>query len=509
MGMRIGGSSRRSRDTGFQWLIIGIILGMGCTFTLMLSLYVFEIIEVTPLEDTTDDNTAAAEVVVVTAPPPQGTTSNLDANPAPTGGDDVAQETMVDDPTAPDENAPLGDTPANDMVGADDANLSPTSLPGADTSAPESGNGTGVGGTGTTTAATPVPAGPTPTATIGFAPSGQGGGSADSAAPDTREGAEIEVTQPAPGGNSPQSTGPGVQSLLAIATPLREVPGGVFKMGTTEEEGRTAVANCISIDGGTCDYDTMVVDSVPPHDVRVDTFQMEQYEVNVLQYVAFLNYLLAQNPDAPVPPHLIACNSNVCALTTSDPDGTNSDIAFDGEQYLVRPDAFDRSNFPMTFVSWNGAQAYCEALGRRLPSEAEWERAARGTDNSTWPWGFQWAPRDNRANTSRTGVGTGPNEALGTWEVQTVPQGNTTEDGIANLAGNVAEWTADYFNPTLYQQRASAGTIFENPRETANTGEIVVRGGTWDYIPMFSRTVHRLSRDPNFFLPNVGFRCVE
>lgn len=502
MGMRLGGSARRSRDTGFQWLIIGIVLGMGCTFTFMLSLYVFEIIEVTPLEDT-NDNEGASEVVVVTAQttpatnPP--TTLTLAAPVDGASTTTTAEDTPV---------TPSADTAPATAGTTDDVNQSPTSLPGADdTAAAVGGNGNGTGA-GTGDASTPALAGPPATPTIGFSLNPDD----NPDAPSVGDGAEIEVTQPAPGtsSTSPQTAGSGVQALLSIATPLIEVPGGLFKMGTTEDEGRAAVANCISIDGGTCDYDTMVADSVPPHDVRVDTFQMEQYEVSVAQYVAFLNYLLEQNPNAPTPPHLTACNNNVCALTTSDPDGINSDIAFDGEQYLVRPDAFDRSNFPMTFVSWNGAQAYCEALGRRLPTEAEWERAARGSDNSIWPWGFQWNPRDGRANTSRTGIGTEPNEALGTWEITTVPQGNTTEDGIANLAGNVAEWTADFFNPTLYQQRASAGTVFENPLETANTGEVVVRGGTWDYVPMFSRTVHRLSRDPNAgFLPNVGFRCVE
>lgn len=499
MGMRLGGSARRSRDTGFQWLIIGIILGMGCTFTMMLSLYVFEIIEVTPLEDTDDSGNTVADVIIVT-PTPSPTNDIADGGTNSGSTDTSVTDTDVTAPPVVDAEA----SPTPEAI-----NAMPTSLPGGE---PDTAADTGVGAGGSDLA-TPVPNVSAATPTIGFSLNQGSGGSSDTAAPEVAEGAEIIVTAPAvesDGGVTQIPQGQAVQILLAVASPLREVPGGQFKMGTTEDEGRTAVANCVSIDGGTCDFDTMVADSVPPHDVRVDTFQMEQYEVSVEQYVTFLNYLVQLSPNAQVPPHLTYCNG-VCALTTNDPDGQNSDIAYDQEQarYLVRPDAFDRSNFPMTFVSWNGAQAYCEALGRRLPTEAEWERAARGVDNSIWPWGPQWTPRDNRANTSRTGVGTNVGEALGTWEVTTVPQNNATEDGIANLAGNVAEWTADYFNPTLYQQRAAAGTVVNNPTVTATSGEVVVRGGTWDYIPMFSRTVHRLSRDPNFFLPNVGFRCVQ
>ena len=159
---------------------------------------------------------------------------------------------------------------------------------------------------------------------------------------------------------------------------------------------------------------------------------------------------------------------------------------------------FDRSLFPMTYVSWSGAEAYCNAINRRLPTEAEWERAARGADNSTYPWGFQWFD-DNRANTSRSG-----NNGDGTWTVDTIPANSQTEDGLANMAGNVAEWTGDYYNAALYQQREGQAPP-ENPANTIPSNEVVVRGGAWDTVPLFARTVSPHESRPESILSECWF----
>jgi formylglycine-generating enzyme required for sulfatase activity len=136
---------------------------------------------------------------------------------------------------------------------------------------------------------------------------------------------------------------------------------------------------------GSCDI-SYAQDSFPPHRVVLDSFQMELNEVTAAQYVAFLNAL---GPNS----HLTGCQGNPCAATSSEAE--NSNIAFDGTTYSV---ANLFANLPMTNVTWYGAAAYCNALGRRLPTEAEWERAARGTDQRIYPYGNEWSP--TAANTT-------------------------------------------------------------------------------------------------------------
>lgn len=477
MNMRLG-NSRRNRDAGFQWLIIGVVLGMGCAFSFMLGLYVFEIIEVT-IDET---EPPATQVVIVATAENTPTVTVPTATTDTVGVDDISA--AQDDDTSTDTGIGTGDTSDPDGM--------PTPLPGGAAITPTPATNASGSNTGSTTNS-----GPPPTATIGFSLNGDTQGSG---VPTTGDGAEITLTQPSvgvDGASSAPTTSADVTILLNSATPLISVEGGTFKMGTTEEEGSIAVGECVSRDAGICQQ-SYVIDSIPPHDVFVDDFRIEQYEVSVQQYVGFLNYLLAQNPGTS--PHLTAC-SGPCALTTGDSEGANSDIAFDGDRYLPRPDGFDRSLFPMTFVSWQGAQAYCAAIGRSLPTEAQWERAARGTENRTYPWGFQWFA-DNRANTSRTGTA-----GEGTWEVNTVPQDSLTESGVANMAGNVAEWTADFYDAGLYQARFNSGVPFTNPQNTNPGNTVVVRGGSWDAVPLFARAVHRQDFSPNSYLPTLGFRC--
>lgn len=477
MGMKLGGGARR-RDSGFQWLIIGIVLGMGCTFSFMLTLYVFEIIEVTIDEEAIAPPT---EVVIVTAEPEVSTTA--ETAPVSENATESAVE-MENTDTISTEAVDPSETNTN----APDANAAPTGLPGSEDTSTGTGAGTGVG-----TNSTPLPnSGTQPTATIGF--SLDGNATTNTNPQDSNDTVGLNPPPESEGGQTSNT------NLLSVASPMILIDGGIFRMGTTEDEALQAVAECVSRDSGLCTED-MVIDSYPAHEVYVDDFQMEQFEVNVQQFVSFLNILLEANPNATAPPHLTACNGP-CNLVTTDPDGQNSDIAFDGSQYIVRPDAFDRSEFPITYVSWQGAQAYCEALGRRLPTEAEWERAARGADNSIYPWGFQWF-NDDRANTSRSG-----NYGEGTWTVTTAPTGSQTEDGLSNMAGNVAEWTADYYNGSLYQQRVNSGQAPpENPAITTGSTLVVARGGAWDTVPLFARSVHRMDFVPNNFYPNVGFRC--
>lgn len=438
MSVRLGAKRRSSRDSGFQWLMIGIILGMGCAFSFGLALYVFEVIEVT----IDKEPTPTAQVVFVT--PSTGTTpapAAEDTTPTPTSEtpSDAGVPQTVETPVTPETTPPAVTT-----------NVSPTALPGAEA------------------AITP---------SVAVAGSSQNTPSNNQSQPPSL----------------PTNAIP--DELALIATELVGVQGGIFKMGTTADEGGLAVNNCVQRDGGQCTQ-AMVVDSIPAHDVRVDDFQIERFEVSVNQYVAFLNYLVGQNPGTK--PHLSACNGP-CVLTTGEEPLSN--IAFDGQFYSVAARGVDFSNYPVSYVYWEGAKAYCQTLGRSLPSEAQWERAARGPNNFLYPWGMEWDA--NLANTSRSGT-----NGQGTVEVNIYDPQGASAWGAVNMAGNVAEWTSDYYTDSIYQTRANSGVVTENPRGPAFSDKVVVRGGSWDAVPLFARTVHRRDLSPGDVNASVGFRCV-
>jgi formylglycine-generating enzyme required for sulfatase activity len=274
--------------------------------------------------------------------------------------------------------------------------------------------------------------------------------------------------------------------LRLIASDLAPIPGGTYTMGTTAAEVIQAVNECLAGYGGNpgaCSP-SMGEDSSPPHNVTVDSFFLEVTEVSYEQFLTFLNAL---GPGA----HRNGCGGFPCAQTRTESETSN--ISFDGVQYSVPPVI---NNLPATNMTWYGAVAYCQALGRRLPTEAEWERAARGDTGFIYPWGNVWDA--SRASTSRPASG-----EPGKVPVTALPLG-ASPYGILNMAGNVAEWVQDWYDPFFYRSPAASAPNTIGP--AAGTDK-VVRGGSWDAVPFFARSVHRQNRVPNDATAWIGFRC--
>lgn len=192
--------------------------------------------------------------------------------------------------------------------------------------------------------------------------------------------------------------------------------------------------------------------SSPEFEAQVGAFYMDTYPVTVAQYRRYL-----EATDTPPP------------------------------KFWGAP-GFEGGDQPVAGVTWEEAAAYAHWEGKRLPTEAEWEFAARGRANRKYPWGHE-APDKNRANYG---------DYLSMPSFVNMHEEGATPEGICDLAGNVAEWTSDWFQ-TYSQQRR--GDVPVEPRRT-------VRGGAWDSRPEALRCTARQGVFPEAQLPTVGFRCV-
>jgi formylglycine-generating enzyme required for sulfatase activity len=219
-------------------------------------------------------------------------------------------------------------------------------------------------------------------------------------------------------------------------TEMVEIPAGAFTMGRSdgpENEG-------------------------PAHSVDLPSFYIEIFEVTNAQFVAF--------------------TQDSGYVTDAEKGGGTGWRAYIN----------GKDNHPAVKISWNDAQAYCQWAGRRLPTEAEWEKAARGAQDVLYPWGNNFDARN--ANVKESGYrGTTP---VGTFAAGTSPY------GVFDMAGNVWEWTVDWYQP--YPGNNTPDDFYGEKFK-------VLRGGGWFDEPDQVLVTNRSSTSPEAANDDIGFRC--
>ena len=253
------------------------------------------------------------------------------------------------------------------------------------------------------------------------------------------------------------------------------VEGGTFIMGNSPGHGED--------------------DQQPQHSVTVNSFRISKYEITNQQFADWLNSsnLVDENG------HSYADNKRFIFIGTySGSEPTH--ITHNGNSFVVEP---GKENYPVTGVSWYGAKAYCEYYGGRLPTEAEWEFAARGGNDSNYFFysgsnnvedvAWYYYNSENADNSMINGKGTHP-----------VGQKNPNELGLFDMSGNVYEWINDWYDENYYSNSPSV-----NPQGPSSGTYRVLRGGSWDadYPECFVADRSHLAPEP-YSGRTFGFRPV-
>ena len=218
-------------------------------------------------------------------------------------------------------------------------------------------------------------------------------------------------------------------------------------------------------------------DEEPVHKVFLKSYYLDRLEVSASQFSNFLNL-------------------NLKKASLYFQTGSGVTIKKVGRLYSPRAGL---NNYPANRVSWYGADAYCRWVNKRLPTEAEWEKSARGIDGRIFPWGDEFPTNDKvtfRRKFNKIGF-----KAL--EMVDSMPNGRSPY-GVHHMAGNAWEWVSDWYEDIYYEK-----SPFENPKGPDSGVSKVLRGGNWYYKAYYMRTTYRFNEKPGVFKNWQGFRCAK
>ncbi len=205
----------------------------------------------------------------------------------------------------------------------------------------------------------------------------------------------------------------------------------------------------------------------PIHTIYLDGFWIDQTEVTNRQYA-------------------LCVTAGQC-ISPNETDSSLRSIYYGNSEF---------DDYPVIYVNWNMAKTYCEWAGRRLPTEAEWEKAARGMDERTYPWGEDISC--NEANYDPKDSCFGDTTIAGNFTSGESPY------GVYDMAGNVWEWVSDWYSETYYQD-----SPLSNPLGPDSGQYRVLRGGSFDSSTSGVRTTNRYRYEPTYTLLSIGFRCAS
>ena len=218
-------------------------------------------------------------------------------------------------------------------------------------------------------------------------------------------------------------------------------------------------------------------DEAPEHRVYLDSYWIDKYEVSAGKFAEFLNTL-----------------DNVKGYYLDNKFGT---LYYDS-RFHSRPGL---ENYPINNITWHAADEYCKWKEKRLPTEAEWEKAARGTTAQAYPWG-NIPPSDTLARYFQTWTKEEKHKVM--VPVQALTEGQSPF-GLFNMAGNVKEWVDDWYDREYYNEQSE----YANPRGPIGGEFKVVRGGSWRDMKGFIYSTFRNSGNPKSRMDDYGFRCAK
>ena len=213
------------------------------------------------------------------------------------------------------------------------------------------------------------------------------------------------------------------------------------------------------------------VDERPNHDVFLDTFYIDKYEVTNGRYLEFITQTGHRTPQHPSDPKKGLWQGNIMPESVID--------------------------LPVINVDWYDAEAYCTWAGKRLPTEAEWAKAAKGPNDWRFPWG-DVEPTDKHLNFNQTWRGEATLVPVGIYEAGKSPY------GAYDMAGNVWEWVADWYDPEYYSKSPE-----RNPPGPKTGTHKVLRSSGWQGETPQARIFTRIKSDPLDRNHSTGFRCAK